>query len=150
MSIHVCTFFSPFAQSRHILSLSPDSSLASGDAPRQKSRVCMCDTKTSEIICGRKKLPSAAFFETAQAESIDRKKNSHSSHKPALKLGSAAGTPPLAESRVCMCVTKTSKIIRGRKKPLSAAFFETARVESIDRTQSSTPAQSSPETRFGV
>ena len=24
MSIHVCTFFSPFAQSRHLISLSPD------------------------------------------------------------------------------------------------------------------------------
>ena len=24
MSIHVCTFFSPFAQSRHFISLSPD------------------------------------------------------------------------------------------------------------------------------
>ena len=85
MSIHVCTFFSPFAQSRHILSLSPEC----GDAPRQKSRVCVC-------------------------------------------------------------VPKTSKIIRGRKKLPSAAFFETARVESIDRSESPIPAQSSPETRFGV
>ena len=33
MSIHVCTFFSPFAQSRHILSLSPDSSLAGQARP---------------------------------------------------------------------------------------------------------------------
>ena len=95
----------------------------------------MCVPKVSEIIRGRINSPKASLFETAQAESIDRKKNSHTSHKPALKLGSAAGTPPRAKSRVSLRATITSEIICGRKKPLSAAFFETAQAESTVRTQ---------------
>ena len=63
--------------------------LAGGYDPRQKSRVSLSDIKASKIIRGRKKPLSAAFFETAQTESIDRTQILPFPHKPALKLGSA-------------------------------------------------------------
>ena len=58
-----------------------------------------------------------------------------------------AGAPPRAESRVSMRATIISKIIRGRKKPLSAAFFETASINQS--TEHNPPPSLNPALKLG-
>ena len=72
MSIHVCTFFGSFAQSRHILSFSPDpgtSLEAAGTPPRAKSGVCMyTDVSRAHILRSKKSCRTAAFFRDSVAQ----------------------------------------------------------------------------------